>query len=65
MSLPSLLLLLGPLFVLGFGAGALRAWSHRPGVPDRTRRAVQAAWVVLLLGGTPLWLFLAAALGIF
>ncbi|WP_242355287.1 hypothetical protein [Anaeromyxobacter sp. SG64] len=64
-SLPSLLVVFGPLFLLGFGAGALRALASRPGTNDRRRRALQAAWVLLLLGGTPLWLFLAAALGLF
>jgi hypothetical protein len=64
-SLPSLLAVLGPLFLLGFAAGALRALAQRPGVPDRRRRALQAAWVLTLLGGAPLWLFLAAALGLF
>jgi hypothetical protein len=61
-SLPSLLLLLGPLFVLGFGAGALRALAGRPDLPERRRRALQAAWVLALLVGTPVWLVLAAAL---
>ncbi len=64
-SLPSLLGLFGPLLLLGFVAGALRALASRPGTSDRGRRALQAAWVLLLLGGTPLWLFLAAALGFF
>ena len=61
-SLPSLLLLFGPLLLLGFGAGAMRALALRPGTSDRRRRALQAGWVLLLLVGTPLWLFLAAAL---
>ncbi|WP_242344702.1 hypothetical protein [Anaeromyxobacter terrae] len=64
-SLPSLLVLFGPLFLLGFGAGALRALASRPAISDRRRRALQAAWVLLLLVGAPLWLFLAAALGVF
>ena len=61
-SLPSLLLLLGPLLVIGFCAGALRALAARPDLPDRRRRALQAAWVLALLVGTPVWLVLAAAL---
>jgi hypothetical protein len=67
-SLPSsplaLLALAGPLFLLGFGAGALRALARREGLPERRRRALQAAWVALLLGGAPLWLVLAAVLGV-
>jgi hypothetical protein len=67
-SLPSstlaLLALAGPLLLLGFGAGALRALAHRPELPGRRRRLLQAAWVALLLVGTPLWLVLAAVLGV-
>jgi len=60
--LRSLLLLLCPLLALGFAAGAVRALAHRPGLPARRRRALSAAWVLLLLAGAPLWLFLAATL---
>lgn len=59
-----LLALLGPLLVLGFAAGAIRAVALRPGLPPRRRRALQALWVSLLLAGAPLWLVLAAALRI-
>lgn len=62
--LPSLLLLLGPLLAIGFAAGALRALAQRPGAGPRRRRALQAAWVALLLAGAPLWLVLAAVLGV-
>ena len=62
--LPRLAALLAPLLALGFAAGALRAWALRPDVPPRRRRALQAAWVLLLLAGGPLWLVLAAALRI-
>ena len=58
------LLLYGPLLLVGGLAGAVRALSQRPGLPDRRRRGLQAAWVLLLLVGVPLWLFLAAALRI-
>jgi hypothetical protein len=58
----SLVLLLAPLFVLGFAAGGLRAVARRPGLTARRRRALAAAWVLLLLAGAPLWLVLAAAL---
>ncbi len=86
--------LLGPLLVLGFVAGAMRAFARRPGVPPRRQRileiawvllllagalralalraeapsrrrdTLQASWVLLLLAGVPLWLVLAAVLGI-
>lgn len=61
---PKLLLLVGPLLLLGFVAGALRAVALRPGIAARRRRALQAAWVLLLLAGAPLWLVLAAVLRI-
>jgi hypothetical protein len=53
-----------PLLLLGFLAGALRAASLR--TPDpRRRRALSFAWVAVLLVGAPLWLFLAATIGLF
>jgi hypothetical protein len=55
---------LGPLFLVGMLAGGIRALSLRPGVPPRRRRALTAAWIAVLLAGGPLWLFLAATLGI-
>ncbi len=58
----SLLSVLLPLLVLGFAAGALRALAARDGLSPRRRRALQAAWVLVLLAGVPLWLVLAAAL---
>lgn len=58
----SLLLLLLPLLALGFLAGALRAYSKKPDLAPRRRRALQAAWVLVLLAGAPLWLVLAAVL---
>jgi hypothetical protein len=51
-----------PLLAIGFGAGALRALARRPGTPERRRRFLSALWVLLLLAGAPLWLFLATAL---
>lgn len=59
-----LVLFLGPLLLIGFVAGALRALALRPGLPKGRQRALSAAWVLLLLAGGPLWLFLAATLGI-
>jgi len=64
LSLPGLVLLLGPLFALGFAAGGLRIAAHRPGITLRRRRGLQAAWVLLLLAGAPLWLVLAAVVGV-
>jgi hypothetical protein len=60
--LPKLLLVLGPLVALGFAAGALRALAQRADLPPPRRRGLQAAWVLLLLAGAPLWLVLAAVL---
>ncbi len=59
--LRSLVALVAPLLALGFAAGALRAVALRTDAPPR-RRALQAAWVLTLLAGVPLWLVLAAAL---
>lgn len=63
-SLAALAALLGPLFLLGVGAGVLRALSRRPDLTPRSRRALSAGWVLLLLVGAPLWLVLAAVLRI-
>jgi hypothetical protein len=57
-----LVLLAAPLLVLGAAAGALRALAANPASPPGRRRALQAGWVLLLLAGVPLWLFLSAAL---
>ncbi len=57
-------LLLGPLLLLGFAAGAVRALAQRPGLSPRGRRRLQVAWVLVLLAGAPLWLVLAALLRI-
>ena len=63
-SITALAVLLGPLFLLGLGAGALRALAQRPELTTRRRRALLATWVLLLLVGAPLWLLLAAVLRI-
>ncbi len=62
MSAPRLLALYGPLLLLGVAAGALRALGQRPGLPAGSRRAYGIGWVLTLLVGTPVWLFLAATL---
>jgi hypothetical protein len=58
-NLPVLLL---PLLLLGFAAGALRAWASLPQHTQRRRRLLQVGWVALLLCGAPAWLVLAAVL---
>ncbi len=55
-------LVLGPLLLLGFAAGAVRALARRPELAAPRRRRLQAAWVLLLLVGAPVWLVLAAVL---
>ncbi len=62
---PTALVLLGaPLLLIGAASGALRVLAHREALAPARRRALQAAWVLLLLVGVPLWLVLAAALRI-
>ena len=60
----NLALLLLPLLLLGFSAGAVRAWAGLPTHSPGRRRLLQFAWVALLLAGAPAWLVLAAMLGI-
>jgi hypothetical protein len=62
-SLSQLLWLAVPLFLIAFGAGALRALGLRQADPRR-RRLFQALWVALLLAGTPAWILAAVALGL-
>jgi len=57
-----LALLLAPLLMLGTLAGALRTLALRDPAGSRRRRTLTAAWVLLLLSGTPVWLILAALL---
>lgn len=57
-----LALLFAPLFLLGFGAGAVRALARAERTPPPRRRTLTAAWVLMLLVGAPLWLVLAAVL---
>jgi hypothetical protein len=51
-----------PLLLLGAASGALRVLARNPSFAPRRRRALQAAWVLLLLAGVPLWLVASAAL---
>ena len=62
LDLRSTLLLGLPLVLLGAASGALRVLARDPALGSRRRRALQAAWVLVLLAGVPLWLVLAAAL---
>jgi hypothetical protein len=62
LDLRALLLLGAPLLLIGLASGALRILARLPDGTPRRRRALQAAWVLLLLAGVPLWLVLAAAL---
>ncbi len=57
-----LLAVYGPLLLIGLAAGALRAFARRTDLPERTRRAYGIGWVLLILLGTPFWLFVAATL---
>jgi hypothetical protein len=59
-----LALLLAPLFVVGAAAGALRGLSLRAPADGSRRRRLSAGWVLLLLAAAPLWLVLAAVLGV-
>ncbi len=60
----NVVLVYGPLLLLGLAAGAIHGYCRRPDLPRRRRRALQATWVLLLLAGVPLWLVLAAVLRI-
>jgi hypothetical protein len=51
-----------PLLLLGAAAGALRVLARNPALPRGRRRALQAAWVLILLAGVPLWLIVSAVL---
>lgn len=59
-----LALLLGPLLVLGFVAGVVRALAQRPGLSSPLRRRLEVGWVLLLLLGAPIWLVLAVVIGV-
>lgn len=60
LDLRSALVLGLPLLLLGAVSGALRVLARNPALPPRRRRALQAAWVLILLAGVPLWLVVAA-----
>lgn len=62
LDLRSALLLGLPLLALGALSGALRVLARNPALPSRRRRLLQAAWVLVLLAGVPLWLVASAAL---
>ena len=64
LDLAGLALLLGPLLVLGFVAGVIRALAQRPGLAPPRRRMLGIAWVLLLMLGAPVWLVLAVVIGV-
>ncbi len=51
-----------PLFVLGYGAGAVRAFALRS-ASSAQRKVFTVGWIALLFAGPPLWLFFAANMG--
>ena len=51
-----------PLFLIGVAAGLVHLLGRRSRDPKR-RRLLDIVWILILLAGAPLWLFLAAALG--
>lgn len=51
-----------PLLLLGAASGWVYTLSLRAPRGQR-RRALQITWILMLLAGAPLWLFVAAALG--
>jgi hypothetical protein len=53
--------LVAPLLLLGVVAGVLHALARHPPDPRR-RRSYDIAWILTLLVGGPVWLFVAAAL---
>jgi hypothetical protein len=50
-----------PLILIGFAAALMRAFALRATDPRR-RRMLTAGWVLLILVGSPLWIFVAATL---
>ncbi len=61
-SLAQALRLYLPLFLLGIAAGFVHLVGRRSREPRR-RRLLDIVWILILLAGAPLWLFVAAALG--
>ena len=51
-----------PLLLLGAVAGFVYTLSLRARTPTR-RRALQITWILMILMGAPVWLFVATALG--
>jgi len=50
-----------PLLLIGAAAGLIHLLARRARDPRR-RRLYDIAWILLLLAGAPVWLFVAAAL---
>ncbi len=51
-----------PLLLLGALAGFVYTLSLRT-PPSRRRRVLQITWILMILVGAPVWLFVAATLG--
>ena len=51
-----------PLLLLGAGAGFVYTLGLRARTHTR-RRALQITWILMILLGAPVWLFVATALG--
>jgi hypothetical protein len=51
-----------PLVLLGAVAGVVNVLGRRSPDPRR-RRLCDIVWILILLAGAPVWLFVAAALG--
>jgi hypothetical protein len=57
-----MLALYGPLAALGICAGVMRAFAARPGIPAPRKRLLTIGWIVAVLVGAPLWVFLHATM---
>ncbi len=51
-----------PLLLLGAAAGAIYSATVRA-PPSKRRRVLQITWILMILVGAPLWLFVATTLG--
>ncbi len=51
-----------PLLLIGAAAGCVHMLGRRSADPRR-RRLYDIFWILILLAGAPVWLFVAAALG--
>jgi hypothetical protein len=61
---PHPLLLLSGFLAIGTASAAIYARSSRPGLGPRRRRILGLLWIVVLLAGGPLWMVVAAGIGL-